>query len=101
MGDRDRLAIDPRLSFKQYANLSHVQIYSLKRYIGSIIIFEQTRYSHVEISVDFIKRRPKSVLELVFKDDAGVKHKSNKFKEGDLVYWNLDTFVHFAVSSFS
>ncbi|KAN0134700.1 hypothetical protein V8E53_007485 [Lactarius tabidus] len=51
-------------------------------------------YIHLkEMSVDFIKRRPKSVLELVFRDDAGVKHKSNKFKEGDLVHWNLDTHV--------
>ena len=101
MGDQDRLAIDPQLSFEQYADLSHVQIYSLERYIRSTIISEQTRYSFVEISVDFIKRRPTSVLELVFKDEAGVKHKSSKFKEGDLVHWNLDTFVHFAVSSFS
>ena len=52
--------------------------------------------------MDFIQRRPTSVLELIFKDDAGVKHKSSKFKEGDIVYWNLDMFVHFklVVSSF-
>jgi hypothetical protein len=62
---------------------------------------EQTRYSPTDISVDFMKTRPKSVLELVFRDDAGVNHKSNKFKEGNLVHWDLDTFVHFAVSSFS
>ena len=58
-------------------------------------------YIFVEISVDFIKSRPTFVLELVFRDDAGVKHKSNKFKEGDVVHWNIDTFVHFTVSSFS
>ncbi|KAF8269973.1 hypothetical protein EI94DRAFT_1828607 [Lactarius quietus] len=46
-----------------------------------------------EISVYFIKRRPTSILELVFKDDADVKHKSNRFKQGDLVYWNLDMYV--------
>jgi hypothetical protein len=40
-----------------------------------------------------------SVLELILKDEAGVKHKSSKFKECDRVHWNLDTFVHFAVSS--
>ncbi|KAN0134708.1 hypothetical protein V8E53_007493 [Lactarius tabidus] len=57
------------------------------------MISKQTRYSPVEISVDFIKRRPKSALELVFRDDADVKHKSNKFKEGDLVHWNIDTVV--------
>ncbi|KAH9033828.1 hypothetical protein EDB85DRAFT_2225000 [Lactarius pseudohatsudake] len=33
-----------------------------------------------EISFDFIKTRPTSNLELVFKEDAGVTHKSNKFK---------------------
>jgi hypothetical protein len=100
MGDRDRLAISPvvQLSFEQYADLSHVQIYSLERYIGPTIISEQTQYIFVEISVDFIKRRPKSDLELVFKDDAaGVKHKSNKFKKGDLVLWNLDMSVHLRV----
>ena len=40
-----------------------------------------------------------SVLELVFKDEAGVEYKSNKFKDGDLVHWNVDTSV-FVVSSF-
>ena len=42
MGDRDRSAIDPRLSLKLYlhADLSHVhwQIYLLERYIGPTII---------------------------------------------------------------
>ena len=83
---------------------SHVQIYSLERYIGSsIIVSEQTRYSPVEIIVHFIKRRPTTDLELVFKNEAGFKHRSNKFKEGDLVHWNLDTSVHFkfVLSSFS
>ncbi|KAF8269963.1 hypothetical protein EI94DRAFT_869239 [Lactarius quietus] len=45
------------------------------------------------MSVYFIKRRPTSVLQLVFKDDAGVKHQSNKFNQGDPVYWNLDMYV--------
>ncbi|KAH9012520.1 hypothetical protein EDB85DRAFT_2281227, partial [Lactarius pseudohatsudake] len=45
------------------------------------------------ISVDFIKTRPTSDLELVFKDDAGIKHKSNKFKNGVLVHWDLDIYV--------
>ncbi|KAN0134645.1 hypothetical protein V8E53_007430 [Lactarius tabidus] len=55
---------------------------------------DRDRYIHLkEISVDFIKRRPTSVLELVFKDDAGVKYRSSKFKDGDLVHWNLDTYV--------
>ena len=67
----------------------------------SIIVSQQIRYSPVEISVDFIRRRPTSVLELVFMDDAGDKHKSNKFKKGDLVRWNLDTFVLFGVKSLS
>ncbi|KAF8269995.1 hypothetical protein EI94DRAFT_1724050 [Lactarius quietus] len=57
-------------------------------------LYPQYRYIHLkELSVYFIKRRPTSVLELVFKDDAGVKHKSHKFEQGDLVYWNLDMYV--------
>ncbi|KAH8995994.1 hypothetical protein EDB92DRAFT_1844380, partial [Lactarius akahatsu] len=46
-----------------------------------------------EISVDFIETRPTSDLELVFKDDAGVKYKSNKFKNGAPVCWKPDMFV--------
>ncbi|KAH9033831.1 hypothetical protein EDB85DRAFT_1890104 [Lactarius pseudohatsudake] len=45
-----------------------------------------------EISVDFIKTRPTSDLELVLKDDAGVTHKSDKFKNGALVLWELDIY---------
>ena len=69
--------------------------------MGPTIVSEQTRYSCVEIFVNFIKRRPSPDLELVFKDDAGVEHKSNKFKDGALVHWNIDMSVHLAVSSFS
>ena len=101
MGDRDRFVVDPQLSFEQCADLFHLQIYLLERYVGPTIISKQTADSFVEVFVEFIKRRPTSVLELVFKDEAGVKHKSNKYKEGDLVHWNLDMFVRFAVSSFS
>ncbi|KAH8989024.1 hypothetical protein EDB86DRAFT_3201769 [Lactarius hatsudake] len=32
-------------------------------------------------------------LELVFKDDAGIKHKSKKIKKGHLIHWNLDIYV--------
>ena len=76
--------------------------------MGSIIIFEHTQYSPVEISVDFIKNRPTSVLELVLKGDTGDKRnsvvlnnlKSRRFKEGDLVHWNLGLgmFAYFVVS---
>ncbi|KAH9033801.1 hypothetical protein EDB85DRAFT_2274664, partial [Lactarius pseudohatsudake] len=55
---------------------------------------DQDQYIHLkEIFVDFIKRRPTSDLELVFKDDAGVKHQSNKFKKSILVHWNIDIYV--------
>jgi hypothetical protein len=101
MGDQDRLANGPQPSFEQYADLYHEQIYSLERYTESTIISGQNQYSPVEISVNFIKRRPTSDLEIIFKDEAGVKHKSNKFKEDDLLHWNLGTFVLFEVSSFS
>ena len=40
-----------------------------------------------------MKKHPMSDLKLVFKDDTGVKHESNKFKKGDLVLWNLDLSV--------
>ena len=104
MADRDnRLAIDPlaQLSFEQNADLSYAQIYSFKRYIVPTIIYKQTAYAFVELFVEFIKGRPTSVLQLVLENDGGVVHKSNQFREGDLLHWNLDTFVHFAVSSFS
>ena len=94
MGDQDWLVRDP-LSLEQSSDLYHLQLYSLERYIWFIIISEQTWYGPIEISVDFIKNRPTTILELVFKDEAGVEHKSNKFKEDDLVYWNLDLFVYF------
>ena len=41
-----------------------------------------------------MERRPKSDLKLVFKDSIGIKHKSNKFKKGDLVIWNFNMSVH-------
>ncbi|KAH9165326.1 hypothetical protein EDB89DRAFT_315363 [Lactarius sanguifluus] len=54
----------------------------------------QDRNIHLrEISVDFIKTRPTSDLELVFKDDAGVTHKSNKFKNRVPVHWNVNIYV--------
>ncbi|KAH8979669.1 hypothetical protein EDB86DRAFT_626657 [Lactarius hatsudake] len=55
---------------------------------------DQDRNIHLrEISVGFIKTCPTSDLELVFKDDAGVTHKSNKFKNGVLVHWNVNIYV--------
>jgi hypothetical protein len=86
---------------EQCADLHHRQIYSLERYTRPTINSKQTAHTFVEISVDFINGRPTTVLELIFKDDAAVKHMSNNFKEGDLVHWSLNTFVSFAVLSFS
>ena len=54
----------------------------------------KTHQSFLDISVDFIKRRPTSVLELVFKDGAGDKQQSKKFKKRVPIYWSLDMFVH-------
>lgn len=65
------------------------------------VISEQARYIFVDILVAFIKRRPTSDLELIFKDDAGVKYKSSKFKKDVLIHWNLDMFVHSPVSLLS
>jgi hypothetical protein len=67
-------------------------------YNHSVLSRSQISYSFVEVFVEFIERRPTSVLELVFKDGSGVKRKSNKFKEGDRIHWNLEMFVLFAVS---
>ena len=103
MGDRDdRFAIDPQLSFEQYADLSYAQIYSFERYNGPTSISEQTAYTSVGLFVEFFKERPKPVLELVLMNDAGVVCKSNQFKEHNItIHWNLDTFVDFAIPSFS
>ncbi|KAH9023356.1 hypothetical protein EDB84DRAFT_1564738 [Lactarius hengduanensis] len=55
---------------------------------------DQPQVIHLkEISVDFIETRPTSDLELVFKDDAGATRKSNKFKNGALVRWNLNIYL--------
>jgi hypothetical protein len=77
-----------------YADLYHRQIYSLERYIGPTIISRQNSHSFVEIFVYFFESPPRSDLELVFKDEAGVEYKSRKFKEGVLIRWNFDTLVH-------
>ena len=37
---------------------------------------------------------PWSDLKLIFKDNTGVKHKSNKFKYGDLILWDIDMSDH-------
>jgi hypothetical protein len=60
----------------------------------ALIAVKRTHYSSVDISVDFIKKRPTSDLELVFKDGADVKHRSNKFKKNDPIYWSLDMSVY-------
>ncbi|KAH8979655.1 hypothetical protein EDB86DRAFT_3082682 [Lactarius hatsudake] len=52
-----------------------------------------SRLDVVAISVEFIKTRPTSDLELLFKDDTGVIHKSYKFKNGAFVHWGLDVYV--------
>ena len=78
-----------------------IQIYSLERYVRPTVISYADSHGFVEISVGFIKRRPTSDLELVFKDDNGDEFTSNQYKEGDLVHWTLDMFVRFAASSHS
>ncbi|KAH8978630.1 hypothetical protein EDB92DRAFT_2107960, partial [Lactarius akahatsu] len=48
---------------------------------------------NIEIFVDFVKTRPTSDLELVFKDHAGVQYQSKKFENGVLVHWDVDIHV--------
>ena len=66
----------------------------LKSILFPALVDKKTHYSFLDISVEFIKRRPTSDLELVFKDSAGIKHQSNKFKKRVPIYWSLDMFVH-------
>ncbi|KAH8995969.1 WD40 repeat-like protein [Lactarius akahatsu] len=55
---------------------------------------DQDQYVHLkEIFVEFIEKRPTSDLELVLKDDAGIKHKSSKFKKEITIHWNTDIYV--------
>ncbi|KAI9432252.1 WD40 repeat-like protein [Lactarius indigo] len=55
---------------------------------------DQDKYLHLkDIYVDFIEEHPTSDLELIFKDDAGVDHKSTKFKQGTTIHWNIDIYV--------
>jgi hypothetical protein len=58
------------------------------------LLMGKTQYIRTDISVDFIKKRPTSDLELVFKDGNDVKHQSNKFKKNDPIYWNIDMYVY-------
>ncbi|KAH9165320.1 hypothetical protein EDB89DRAFT_314754 [Lactarius sanguifluus] len=61
---------------------------------------DQAQVIHLkEISVDFIETRPTSDLELVFKDDAGATRKSDKFKNGALVRWNLNIYFKINTSA--
>ncbi|KAI9433200.1 hypothetical protein H4582DRAFT_2061240 [Lactarius indigo] len=55
---------------------------------------DQAQYVNLkEISVDFTETRPTSDLVLVFKDNAGVKYKSNKFKNGVPILWEPEIHV--------
>ncbi|KAH8980657.1 hypothetical protein EDB92DRAFT_262290 [Lactarius akahatsu] len=61
---------------------------------------DQHRNIHLkEVFVDFVKTRPTSDIDLVFKDHAGVKYKSNKFENGVLVHWDLDIHVRYHTSA--
>ncbi|KAH9165341.1 hypothetical protein EDB89DRAFT_1911510 [Lactarius sanguifluus] len=68
------------------------QYIDLKRIWGPPLLLSRIDV-RLEISVDFTETRPTSDLELVFKDDAGVKYKSNKFTNGAPVLWNLEIHV--------
>ena len=94
MDDQNQFVFDLQLSLEQYDDhLPHSYIH-LKGILVSTLVDDEAHYSSVDISVDFIKRRPTSDLELVFKDDAGVKHQSGKFKKSVSIYWSLDMSVH-------
>ena len=94
MDDQDLSVLDSRLSLEQHAyRYSHRYVH-LKSILVPALVDKKTHYSFLDISVEFIKRRPTSDLELVFKDSAGVKHQSNKFKKSFPIYWSLDMSVY-------
>ena len=107
MGDRDRLAIDPRLSFRTVCwPLSLTDTFTWKVY--SIIYHLSTHpYGCVEISIHFIKRRPASALKLILEEpqeegvQAGVKKGTKIIGKYNDFHWNLYTSVHFATLSSS
>ena len=94
MDDQDLSVLDSRLSLEQHAyRYSHRYVH-LKSILVPALVDKKTHYSFLDISVEFIKRRPTSDLELVFKDSAGIKHQSNKFKKSFPIYWSLDMSVY-------
>ncbi|KAF8266377.1 hypothetical protein EI94DRAFT_197351 [Lactarius quietus] len=86
MGDQAHQFSTPTRLTYRYIHLKGISI--------SLSIFRSRLYNLIEIFVDFIKKRPTAALELVFKDHAGIQHKSDKFKQCDLVHWNMDMSVH-------
>jgi hypothetical protein len=94
MDDQDLSVLYPLLSHEQYADCYTYRYIHLKGIYVPKVVIKKTHYSHVDISVDFFKKRPTSDLKLVFKDGAGVKQQSSKFKKNDPIYWNLDMSVH-------
>ena len=68
----------------------------LKGILVPVFVDKNPHHGFLDISVDFIKpeERPTSDLELVFKDGAGDKQQSKKFKKKDFIYWSLDMSVH-------
>ncbi|KAH9018010.1 hypothetical protein EDB85DRAFT_639157 [Lactarius pseudohatsudake] len=79
------------LTLKQ-PNLSYLGMESNSRSVTDMD--DQPEVIHLkEISVDFIKKRPTSDLELVFKDDAGATRKSDKFKNGARVHWDVNIYL--------
>ena len=75
--------------------ISHRYIH-LKGILVPVFVDKNPHHGFLDISVDFIKpeERPTSDLELVFKDGAGDKQQSKKFKKKDFIYWSLDMSVH-------
>ena len=66
--------------------------------MGPAIFYEQTQFSFVEISIEFVERRLAPVLKLQvdFNDNAGSEPISiySKFKEDDVLHLNLDMSVY-------
>ena len=94
MDDQDLSVLDSRLPFEQMLTATPHRYIHLKGNLVPAFVDNKTHLSFLDISVDFIKERPTSDIELVFKDGAGDKQQSKKFRKSVPIYWSLNMSVH-------
>ena len=94
MDDQDLSVLDSRLPFEQMLTATPHRYIHLKGNLVPAFVDNKTHLSFLDISVEFIKERPTSDIELVFKDGAGDKQQSKKFRKSVPIYWSLNMSVH-------